>query len=370
MILRIDPANRQSQTLTRQLTVFRSGHFRVTQGVNDGDPLGDASDLVCDDSYALTADARPRRLGLETDPATTPVTDPATTPVTDPTTGAFHIARTSGAGQPGARVCLDSLLTFMGADGATRDALVFVEVAPDGTIAEIYLAPLAPLEHNRDYTLVTIDRTGARARLAETAAVAFARGTRITLADGSQRPIERLEPGDRVLTRDSGPQVLRWIGCDTLRAAGPFAPIRIAPGALNNTGPLLVGPAHRLFVYQRVDALKRHHGHPPAGRFRRLLPAAVRQTRNHLRRGDRRRKSGARPHHRGRPARRDRPPPPHRRRAPCRRDRTRRPRPKPRRGPYAETPLRALTPGETPVPQHQIHFKNALQHPVFQNIST
>ncbi|PIE06519.1 MAG: hypothetical protein CSA74_12105 [Rhodobacterales bacterium] len=240
MTTRTDPADRQKQTLTRHLPVFLSEHFTAIRGANEGDPLGDAADLACEDVYALAPGARHRRLGLDTDPAT----------------GALHVAPASGTGQPGARVFLDSLLTFMDPGSATRDALVFVETDSDGNIAAIYLAPLAPFLPGRGYTLVTIDRSGAPARLAETAAVAFTRGTRITLAGGIQRPVEALKPGDRVLTRDSGSQVLRWIGCDTLRAFGPFAPIRIAPGALNNTGPLLVGPAHRLFVYQRVDALK------------------------------------------------------------------------------------------------------------------
>jgi len=225
---------------TRQLPVFRANSFRVIHGVNEGDPLADASDLVYEDVYALAEGARPARLGLTTDPAT----------------GAFRISAESGAGETGARVFLDSLLTFMGPAGGTRDALVFVEVDESGTIGEIYLYPLAPLAQKKGYALVTIDREGARDRLAKTASVAFTRGTRITLANGAQRPIEQLRSGDKVLTRDSGPQTLRWIGLDTLRAAGPFAPITIRAGALHNTGDLIVSPGHRLFVYQRIDALR------------------------------------------------------------------------------------------------------------------
>lgn len=225
---------------TRHLQVFRAGDFRVVSGVNEGDPLGDASELAFEDIYALAEEARPVRLALAAGPGD----------------GAFRVGDETGAGQPDAPVYLDCLLTFMGPAGGTRDALVFVETAPDGTIAEVYLYPLAPLTPKRGYALVTVDRQGGHARLAGIASVAFTRGTRITLAGGSQRRIEDLRPGDRVLTRDSGPQVLRWIGLDTMRAAGPFAPITIRAGALHNTHDLVVSPGHRLFVYQRIDALR------------------------------------------------------------------------------------------------------------------
>ncbi|WP_457771069.1 Hint domain-containing protein [Phycobium rhodophyticola] len=50
-------------------------------------------------------------------------------------------------------------------------------------------------------------------------------------------------------------QEIRWIGQTTQRAVGEFAPVRIAAGALHNEGDLLVSPDHRLFIYQRSDAL-------------------------------------------------------------------------------------------------------------------
>ncbi|SMH56013.1 Hint domain-containing protein [Maritimibacter sp. HL-12] len=223
----------------RQLSVFRAEAFCVVHGVNEGDALADAADLLHEDVYAFDEAARPLRLGLCTD-----------------TAQEFRIAADSATGQPGAPVHLDSLLTFMGPAGETREALVFVEVDPaSGTIAQVYVLPLAPFAPRTGYTLVTIEREGARARLAATATVAFTRGTHITMADGQQVPIESIRPGDKVLTRDSGPQPVRWTGVQTLRATGAFAPITIAPGTLNNTGRLVVSPNHRLFIYQRVDAL-------------------------------------------------------------------------------------------------------------------
>ena len=92
----------------RQVTVFRAASFRVVHGVNEGDPLSDASDLVHEDVYALAEDASATRLGLLTDPAT----------------GGFRIGPESAAGRPGAQVFLDCRLTFMGPSGSTRDVLV------------------------------------------------------------------------------------------------------------------------------------------------------------------------------------------------------------------------------------------------------
>ena len=61
--------------------------------------------------------------------------------------------------------------------------------------------------------------------------------------------------GDRVLTRDDGPQKVQWIGQNTVRAVAEFAPICIKAGTLNNDDDLIVSPDHRLFIYQRSDEL-------------------------------------------------------------------------------------------------------------------
>lgn len=234
----IHPA--QIEMPVRQLSVFHAEAFRVRHGVNEGEALADASELVHEDIYMLDEEAQALRLAL----------------ATEDDGGTFRISHDSATGEAGAPVYLDSLLTFMDTTGETREVLVFVEVhTTEGTVAQVYLYPLAPLAPKTGYTLVTISRDKARARLAATATVAFTRGTRITMADGRQVPIEDLKPGDRVLTRDGGPQEVRWTGMQTLRATGAFAPITIAAGALNNTADLVVSPNHRLFIYQRVDAL-------------------------------------------------------------------------------------------------------------------
>ncbi len=224
----------------QSLQVLCSDSFKVSHGVNQGDALSPGRDMVMEDVYMLSEHATTRRLAL----------------IHDEVTGAFAVAAETSTGQPGAALFLDSVVTFMGPNGTTDEALILVETDPEtGAIAEVYLHPLSPIHPKTGYTLVTVDQDGARAKLAESACVSFTRGTNITMADGRQVPVEDLRPGDRILTKDNGAQVLRWIGMQTMRATGAFAPIVIAAGAMNNAGELTVSPNHRLFIYQRVDTI-------------------------------------------------------------------------------------------------------------------
>ncbi|RVT84576.1 Hint domain-containing protein [Rhodobacteraceae bacterium CCMM004] len=219
------------------LRVYPAAAFACVDGANLGDPMDVADALIPGDVYALQPGAAANRIEAL-----------AGAPMT--------VAARSAAGRPGAPLYLDACATFMCPDGAVVEMLLLAELADDGSsLAALHLMPLAPLQPKRGYALIAIDRDVAAARLAETDCVAFTRGTRITLATGLQIPVEDLRPGDRVLTRDNGVQPLRWVGQRTVRAQGAFAPIRIAAGALMNDGDLVVAPNHRLFVYQRTDAL-------------------------------------------------------------------------------------------------------------------
>ena len=226
----------------QHLQVYPADVFRVAQGVNLGDPVSVMDELELEDIYELSPGAVLQRLALS-HPGHGSAAGPA----------AFAVAEDSPLGRSGQAIYLDALLTFMAPHGETLEALLLVETDAEGMIAATYLLPLAPVAAKTGYALVKIEREAARAKLAQSASVSFARTTRITMADGRQVPVEDLRPGDRVLTKDSGPQVLRWIGEQTLRATGAFAPITIAAGALNNTGDLTLSPNHRLFIYQRVD---------------------------------------------------------------------------------------------------------------------
>lgn len=77
--------------------------------------------------------------------------------------------------------------------------------------------------------------------------ICFCAGTMILTPDG-ERPVEELRPGDAILTRDNGTQILRWVGRRRMPALGRFAPVRIAKGALMNSRDLLVSPQHRMLI--------------------------------------------------------------------------------------------------------------------------
>lgn len=220
------------------LQVHLAQDISVVTGANMGDPLSFAEELEFDDTYEIATNATTHRLMMKG--------------VAD---GHFEIYKGSRVGTPGHRVIIDSCLTFMTNRSGTIEMLVLVEVDGLGDVAAIYALPLEPLLPRTEYTLVGADTEHARAKFAQVACVSFSRGTKITLATGAQMPIEDLKIGDRVLTRDDGPQPVRWIGSSTTRATGDLAPVRIRKGALNNSDDLVVSPEHRLFIYQRSDAL-------------------------------------------------------------------------------------------------------------------
>lgn len=89
----------------------------------------------------------------------------------------------------------------------------------------------------------------------ETVIPCFTPGTLISTARG-EVPVEDLQPGDRVQTRDSGLQPIRWIGRRQLSLADlivkpALRPVEIARGALGNGLPvrdMKVSPQHRMLI--------------------------------------------------------------------------------------------------------------------------
>lgn len=218
--------------------VYTAADLTVVNGANLGDPISFADEIDLDDTYELRVGARLHRLALV------------------PGDGdALTIGAATRRGTPGALVHFDSCLTLMSGNGQTTEILILVEVDGNGHVAQIYALPLAKMTCRTGYSLVGIDTENASQKFAQVACVSFTRGTHITLASGAQSRIEDLNVGDAVLTRDDGVQKIRWIGHSTVRAVGEFAPVRIRAGTLHNENDLLVSPDHRLFIYQRSDAL-------------------------------------------------------------------------------------------------------------------
>ncbi len=75
----------------------------------------------------------------------------------------------------------------------------------------------------------------------------YGRGTRILTATG-WKPIERIRPGERVVTADRGTLPVLWIGSRQVLAGPEQAPVRIRAGALGNAEPLTVSPMHRMAI--------------------------------------------------------------------------------------------------------------------------
>lgn len=89
--------------------------------------------------------------------------------------------------------------------------------------------------------------------------VCFVAGTMI-LTEQGDRPVETLQPGDMIWTRDHGYQPLRWIGTRSLDAVDLAArpklrPVRIEPGALGADQPrrpLSVSRQHRILIRSTI----------------------------------------------------------------------------------------------------------------------
>lgn len=86
--------------------------------------------------------------------------------------------------------------------------------------------------------------------------ICYVRGTHI-LTPGGEVRIEDLSAGDLVVTRDNGPQPIRWIGCSAAMARGKLAPVRFSRGVLGRGLPhrdLLVSRQHRMLLRSAIIA--------------------------------------------------------------------------------------------------------------------
>ena len=209
--------------------IFRADDIFVTSGANQGDGVQGPQDVAPGDVYQLDRHATALRLV-----------------VSQPEGQAQHVEQGSEVGHPGAEIRLEARYALMAPDGDKVELLILLL---DGT--ERYVLPLSPIGPQVDYTLLSVEPAPSGLLLADLLCLSFARGTMITLANGNQRAIENLKPGDRVLTRDHGKQRVRWIGHARLRAIGAFAPVVISAGTLGNAGDLILSQHHRVFLYQR-----------------------------------------------------------------------------------------------------------------------
>lgn len=209
--------------------IFPASDIYVSHGTNHGDALGLPDEVDLGDIYQLDQRAKALRLV-----------------VSQPQAGEQRVAPGSDVGQPGEAIRLVARYALMAPDGDKVELLLLALQGGEG-----FVLPLSPVGAGVEYTLVAVEEATADLILADMLCLSFAHGTMITMANGAQRAIETLRPGETVLTRDHGRQPIRWIGHARLRAVGAFAPVVIPAGTLGNGGDLVLSQHHRVFLYQR-----------------------------------------------------------------------------------------------------------------------
>ncbi len=142
-------------------------------------------------------------------------------------------------------------------DGTRTYTITVIEVGPSAPPLLMFLGTIPP--RGRDlwvvhHTLELLSRPAGQGA-AGGGVICFTPGTMIDTPDGP-RPVESLHEGDRVQTKDNGPQEVLWIGSRRMTGARLFAmpklrPIRLRAGALGIERPdqeLIVSPEHRMLI--------------------------------------------------------------------------------------------------------------------------
>ncbi len=144
---------------------------------------------------------------------------------------------------------------FCVTDGLRRYAATLIERADKPPLC-VFVDELSPRNAELWVTHVTAGTGQAhRSGDLDPSVICFTPDTRIATPDGTVR-VADLEEGDRVLTKDDGPQPVRWIGHRRMSGARLYTmpelrPIRIRAGAVGMDVPdadLLVSPQHRMLI--------------------------------------------------------------------------------------------------------------------------
>ncbi|THD84978.1 Hint domain-containing protein [Aliigemmobacter aestuarii] len=145
---------------------------------------------------------------------------------------------------------------FIVTDGHQSYTVTLIDVPDTGARLVMFVGDLPLPDSDLWVVRVAIDRThrGAGARAAG-GVICFTPETMIATPDGARR-IRDLREGDRILTKDNGPQEVLWTGSRRMTGARLYAmphlrPIRFRAGAFGPRRPdedLLVSPQHRMLV--------------------------------------------------------------------------------------------------------------------------
>ncbi len=145
---------------------------------------------------------------------------------------------------------------FIVTDGHQSFSVTVIEVPANAARLLMFYGDLPPRDCDLWVVRTQIDRTHSGAGAAEAGGViCFTPETRIATPVGP-RLIRSLRPGDRVLTKDNGPQEILWTGSRRMSGARLYAmphlrPVRFRAGAYGVGRPepdLLVSPQHRMLL--------------------------------------------------------------------------------------------------------------------------
>ena len=146
--------------------------------------------------------------------------------------------------------------SFIVTDGHQSFAVTIIPVPDTGARLLMLVGDLPPVDQDLWVVRTSIDRThsGAGARTAG-GVICFTPETRLATPQGP-RMIRDIRPGDRLETRDNGPQEVLWCGHRRMTGARLYAmphlrPVRFKAGALGVGRPdedLLVSPQHRMLL--------------------------------------------------------------------------------------------------------------------------
>ncbi|MEO0916056.1 MAG: Hint domain-containing protein, partial [Pseudomonadota bacterium] len=219
-------------------TVSLSVVIPVTPGVEQTLKIGvaDVSDNLFDSNVLIAADSVQGTLIANTDeyllrPGDTRVVDVLANDVNE-TTGSAFITEISGTPvAPGDTVTLTTGQTVtLNADGTL--SLVGNDVSED--VAFTYEVESTSGESAVGF--VVIDTVPC-----------FVAGTLIR-TQGGNLPVEALQVGDLVHTRDEGLQPIRWIGTRIVPADGKMAPVHVAKNTFGEHAALQISPLHRVVI--------------------------------------------------------------------------------------------------------------------------
>ncbi|NIZ60434.1 2,3,4,5-tetrahydropyridine-2,6-carboxylate N-succinyltransferase [Sedimentitalea sp. CY04] len=226
------------------LTVTMTLTMNVTPGVENTIRIGiaDVSDSQYDSNLLIAGDSVQTSLVAMEDSTNLYPTGSKTIDVLandiDSSGGVLTITHVNGVGvSAGSIVTLNTGQTvLLNADGT-------LTLTGDGDVENFNFTYTASNGSNSDTGFVNASSIPC-----------FVAGSMIRTPYG-ELPVENLQPGDLVMTRDDGAQPIRWVGARLVEAEGDFAPIHIRAGTFGAHRDLQVSPQHRVLVRDSLAEL-------------------------------------------------------------------------------------------------------------------